>query len=229
MAKRKVAQEEIVEVQTVQGSSAPFWEVYQKEIMYAIGAVLAIGLIYFGYKKMIVEPKQTEAVAAMWRAEMMFERDSFKLALENPGLEADGFLAVIDKFGGTPAGNMAKYYAGVSYMRLNDFDNAIQYMEDFDAEGDLLPVMKYGVLGDCYAEKQDFAKALSMYEKAADAGDNEVLQSVYLKRFAMLSEKQGNKDAAIKAYERLRRDYPNQSSQDWREVEKYIYRAGGGQ
>jgi tetratricopeptide (TPR) repeat protein len=216
-------------VQTVQGSSAPFWEVYQKEIMYAIGAVLAIGLIYFGYKKMIVEPKQTEAVAAMWRAEMMFERDSFKLALENPGLEADGFLAVIDKFGGTPAGNMAKYYAGVSYMRLNDFDNAIQYMEDFDAEGDLLPVMKYGVLGDCYAEKQDFAKALSMYEKAADAGDNEVLQSVYLKRFAMLSEKQGNKDAAIKAYERLRRDYPNQSSQDWREVEKYIYRAGGGQ
>lgn len=228
MAKRKVDQEETVVEQPVQEHTAPFWEVYQKEILYAIGAFALIFLVWWGYKKLIVEPKQQEAVASMWKAQSMFERDSFKMALENPGVDADGFLAVIDKYGSTPAGNTAQYYAGVCYLQLGDFDNAIKYMEDFDAEGDILPGMKYGILGDCYAEKQDFSKALSMYEKAADA-PNDLVASIYLKRFALLNEKQGNKDAAVKAYERLRRDYPNPTAQDWRDVEKYIYRAGGGQ
>lgn len=229
MAKRKVEQEETVLVQPVNEPTASFWDVYQKQILYGVGAVLAIVIVYFGYKKVLIEPKQAEAVSAMWRAEMMFERDSFQLALENPGLDAEGFLAIIDNYSGTPAANIANYYAGVCYLRMGNFDSAIQHLEDFVAEGDLLPSMKAGVLGDCYAEKGDYAKAIDLYEDASNAGNNEVLQSIYLKRFAMLSEKQGNKEAAAAAYERLRRDYPNQMSQDWREIEKYIYRAGGGQ
>lgn len=226
MAKRKVDQEETVVEQPVQEHTASFWEVYQKEIMYAVGAVALIFLVWWGYKKLIVEPKQQEAVATMWKAQSMFERDSFKMALENPGVDAEGFIAIIDKYGSTPAGNAAKYYAGVCYLQMGDFDNAIKYMEDFDAAGDVTPGMKYGILGDCYSEKQDYAKALSMYEKASETS-NEVVAAIYLKRFGMLNEKQGNKEAAVKAYERLRRDLPNPTSQDWRDIEKYIARAGG--
>ena len=164
----------------------------------------------------------------MWQAEQQFGRDSFQLALNDPGGGFDGFLALADKFSGTPAGNMAHYYAGVCYLQSGSFDEAISQMEDFSADGELLPALKYGVMGDCYAEKEDFGKALDLYEKAADATKNDLLGMYYLKKLGMLNEKQGNKDAALEAYERIRRDYANQNSGDWRDIEKYIYRAGGG-
>lgn len=232
MAKRKVTQSAAdvqVDVQEVQAPAQSFWVKNQNLILYAVGGLALIVLGWWGYKVMIVEPQQKEAVSAMWQAQIQFDRDSFQLALENPGGGFDGFLGIIDKYGGTAAGNSAKYYAGICYLHLGDFDKAIQYMDDFDPVGELLPIMKYGILGDCYSEKKEYDKALSYYEKASEAGKTDLLVAYYLKKLGMLYDYQGNKDAAKKAYERLRRDFPNPASADWRDVEKYIYRAGGPQ
>ncbi len=231
MAKRKATQAEdaIVEVQEVQATSQPFWEKNPNIILYA---VLAVALIFGGwwaYKNLIVAPKQKEAVDAMWQAQMQFDRDSFKLALENPGGGFEGFLGIIDKFGGTPAGNLSKYYAGVCYLQMGDLDNTISYMDQFSADGDMMPIMKNGILGDAYADKGDFAKALEYYEKASKAGKNDVLAAVYLKKLGQLNDMQGNKEAAAAAFERLRTEFPNPNSPEWREVEKYIYKSGAGQ
>ena len=230
MAKRKSDQIEIVEVEQAPGApySTPIWEQYPNLLLYAVAAIALAVAGWWLYKEMIVKPKQVEAVSAMWQAEQQFGRDSFQLALNDPGGGFDGFLALADKFSGTPAGNMAHYYAGVCYLQSGSFDEAISQMEDFSADGELLPALKYGVMGDCYAEKEDFGKALDLYEKAADATKNDLLGMYYLKKLGMLNEKQGNKDAALKTYERIRRDYANQNSGDWRDIEKYIYRVGGG-
>jgi len=229
MAKRKVSQEEPVLVaQEVTTVSQPFLEKYQNLIMYALGGVLLVFAGWWLYKTMIVAPKQQEAVASMWQAEMQFGRDSFQMALENPGGGFDGFVALADKYSGTPAGNASKYYAGICYLQMGDFENAIKYLNDFSPEGELLPAMKYGALGDAYSEQKDFSKALSLYEKAAEATENDILAAYYLKKLGMLYEHEGNTEAALKTYERLRKDYPNPQSADWRDIEKYIYRAGGG-
>jgi tetratricopeptide (TPR) repeat protein len=231
MAKRKSDQIEVVEVEQTTASqySVPFWEKYANILLYAVGAIALAIAGWWLYKEMVVKPKQVEAVAAMWQAEQQFGRDSFQLALNDPGGGFDGFLAIADKFSGTPAGNMAHYYAGICYLQSGDFDNAIAQMEEFDGVGDLLPAIKYGVMGDAYAEKEDFDSALKYYEKASDAAENDLLATYFLKKLGMLHEIQGNKDAAIKAFERIRRDYANPQSGDWRDIEKYIYRMGGGQ
>lgn len=231
MAKRKStksAADAQVEVQEVKPAAAPFWETNQNLLLYVLGGLALIVMGWWGYKVLVVEPQQKEAVGAMWQAQVQFDRDSFQLALENPGGGYDGFLKIIDKYGSSQAGNSAKYYAGICYLHMGDFDNAIKYLEDFSADGDLLPIMKYGVLGDCYSEKKDFDKALSYYEKAADAGKNQLMAAYFQKKLGLLYEYQGNKEGAKKAFERLYRDFPNPSSADWRDVEKYIYKAGGG-
>jgi tetratricopeptide (TPR) repeat protein len=160
----------------------------------------------------------------MWQAEQQFGRDSFQLALDNPGGGYEGFAALADKYGASKAGNACKYYAAICNLQTGKFDEAISYMEKFDAAGEILPAIKYGVLGDCYSEKQDFAKALDYYEKAADAAGVDVVAIYYLKKLGMLNEHEGKKDAAYKAYERIRRDYPNPQISDWRDIDKYIYR-----
>lgn len=229
MAKRKVVPTEtVVEVPQAQPRMQINWEKYQNYLVYVIGAVALIAAGWWGYKSLIVAPQQEEAVAGMWQAQMRFEQDSFSLALTNPGGGADGFLGIIDNYGGTPAGNLAKYYAGVCYLYEKDYDNAIKYLEDFDADGDLMPIMKNGLLGDAWSEKQDYAKALDYYEKASNVGNNDPLSAYYLKKFGLLNEHQGNKEAALKAYERLKKDFANASLPDWQSIDKYIYRAGGG-
>lgn len=228
MAKRKSDQTEaVVEQANSAPYSVPFWEKYANILFYVVGAIVLVIAGWWVYKELVVKPKQVEAVAAMWQAEQQFSRDSFQLALNDPGGGFDGFLAIADKFSGTPAGNLARYYAGVCYLQSGDFDNAISQMNEFSPDDDLLPSMKYGVMGDSYAEKQDFGKALDYYEKAADAAENDLVGMFFLKKLGMLHEIQGNKDAALKAFERMRKDFANPQSGDWRDVEKYIYRLGG--
>lgn len=226
MAKRKFTEtaEELVVEEVKNTTNIPFWQKNQHYILYALGGIAVLFLGWWLYKSQIQEPKQQEAVTSMWRAEQMFQQDSFTSALNGPAGGYDGFLALADKYSGTPAGNLAKYYAGICYLQTGDFDNAISFLESSDASGAILPAFRYGALGDAYSEKKDFGKALDLYEKATKATDNEVIASYYLKKLGMLNEFQGNKEAAKAAYERLRRDYPNQMSQDWREIEKYLYR-----
>ncbi|MFN0014378.1 MAG: tetratricopeptide repeat protein [Saprospiraceae bacterium] len=227
MAKRKTAKatEAEVEVQEVTASARPSWLTNQNMLLYVAGGIALIVLGWWGYKVLVVEPQQEEAVNAMWQAQAQFERDSFRLALENPGGGYEGFASIADKYGSSDAGNIAKYYAGVCCLQLGEVDKAIEYMEDYSASGTMMPIMKNGILGDCYSEKKEYDKALDFYEKAADAGKNDALVAYYLKKLGMLHDHQGNKEAAAEAFERMRRDHPVPSSPDWRDIEKYIYRA----
>jgi tetratricopeptide (TPR) repeat protein len=228
MAKRKAAPSADgieVDVREITGAPAqPFWEKNQKLLTYFIGGLLVLVAAYWGYKILVAGPQEKEAQDAMWQAQVQFDRDSFKLALENPGAGYEGFLALADKYSSTNAGNAAKYYCGVCYLHMGDYDNAITYLEKFSPDGSLLPVMKYGVMGDCYSEKGDFDKAIKMYEKAADQGENKLLSAHYLKKAGMLNEFQGNKAAAKADYERVKLEFVNTTSPDWRDIDKYISR-----
>jgi len=152
----------------------------------------------------------------------MFEKDSFALSLTNPGGGFMGFLDIIDEFGGTSAANSAHYYAGIAYLQLGQYDAAIDYLESFDSEGTILGYTRLGAIGDAYSEKNDFANALSYYEKAANAGDNEVLASYYLKKVGLLYEKQGQYSDAKAAFEKIKNEFPN--SQEGTDIDKYIAR-----
>ncbi len=196
----------------------------QKMLTYGvIGILLAVGL-YFAYKVLWVGSRQTDAVEQMQFAEQMFEQDSFNLALTNPGGGNKGFLAIIDEYSGTPTSNLCHMYAGICYLNMGQFDKAIEYLEDYSAGGDVLGISKWCALGDAYGEKNDLDKALSCYKKAVDAGNNEAQTPICLKKLAMLSEKKGDKAAAIEAYTRLKREFA--TTQDGRDADKYLARLG---
>ena len=143
------------------------------------------------------------------------------MALENPGGGFEGFLDVIDNYGGTDAANLASYYAGISYLNLGKFEAAIEYLKEFSPAGNVTPAMKNGALGDAYSELGQFDEALSYYKKAADS-DNEFLSPYYLKKYGLLSEKQGDTKAALNAYQEIKKKYYN--STEALDIDKYIAR-----
>jgi len=230
MAKRKRTRpqendEVLVDLGEAQKSASDFIEENQSKLFYGLlAAVLLVGG-YFAYKYLIVAPKQGEAVEQMFKAQEQFDRDSFRLALTEPGAGYPGFVQITEDYSGTKAANTAAYYAGVSYLNLGQYDAAIAYLSDFSPSGDIMPIMKAGALGDAYAEKGDLGQAMSYYKKAVSAGDNEILTAYYLKKVGMLNEKNGDMSAANAAYSKIRNNYPN--SPEAGDIDKYIFRTKG--
>jgi tetratricopeptide (TPR) repeat protein len=159
----------------------------------------------------------------MFQAQLQFERDSFTLALTNPGGGFSGFLDIIDNYKGTPAANIANYYAGISYLNLGQYEAALDYLKTYKASGEIGSMMKYGAMGDAYSELNDLDKALKNYKSAVSAADNEALTPYYLKKLGMLYEKQGKYSDAKSLYQRIKTEYPE--SPIAVDIEKYIVRA----
>lgn len=222
---RKKADETLVDIVEVRDQAQGFFEKNQR-LLFGLGiALIAIfgGIII--YKNFYQAPREAEAIDKMNLAQYQFERDSFAQALTNPGVGSSGFLEIIDSYGGTKAANLALYYAGVSYLNLGQFEAAADFLEDFSSDGEILPVMKHGALGDAYSELGRMDDAISSYKKAVNQSDNDVLTSYYLKKLGMLQEKQGNLEAAKDAYERIKADFPNSPYAS--DIDKYLTRVAG--
>ena len=192
-----------------------------------LGGLLALVLIiggFFAYNNFYKQPRQEAAIKAMTQAQIQFERDSFALALENPGADGEGFLDIIDNYSGTPAANLANYYAGICWLNLGEYEAAISYLQDYDASGEVLPIMKYGAIGDAKGELGQLDEASDFYKKAIAAGENDYLAAYYLKKMGQLFEKNGKLDQAKEAYMRIQKDFPNSTFA--RDIEKYIARVG---
>ena len=183
--------------------------------------VLIIGGL-FAYNYMYKVPREIESQKQMRQAQFQFERDSFALALTNPGGGYSGFLDIIDNYGGTKAANLSNYYAGISYLNLGQYEVAIDYLNDFKASDNILPITKYGAIAAAYGELQDFDKAISFYKKAINAGDNDFLIAYYHKNIGLLYEKQGNFAESKKHFEEIKTKYPN--STESTDIDKYISR-----
>src|SRR5690554_5938787 len=97
----------------------------QKHIFTFIGVIALGALIYMGYQQFISAPKEKEAAAELFQAENYFkaaENTTAKDSIYNLALHGGdgkyGFLKIIENYGNTPSGNLAKYYAGMTYMNL---------------------------------------------------------------------------------------------------------------
>lgn len=183
---------------------------FLKNRNYIVGAlgvlILAIGG-YFGYKKLYMEPRVLSAQDNISGAQAYFAKDSFDLALNGDGA-VSGFISIADKYGNTPSGNMAHYYAGICYMQKGDLDNAIKHLEKYNPGTDEIAGVTYVQLGHAYADKKDYTKAINMYKKAGESANNNLQSPAYFKYAADLMADQNDLKGALDLYRKIKTLYP---------------------
>jgi predicted negative regulator of RcsB-dependent stress response len=189
---------------------------YKKQInMGLLVVLLAVGG-YFGFNQFYLTPLEKEAQAAIFPAQTLFEQDSINAALQ-------GFESVADEYGLTKAGNLAHYYAGVCLMRKGEFQNAIDHVDKFSTDNELVGPLAIGLKGDAYVELNDLSKGAGLYMKAAAASKNKLTAPIFLKKAGLAFEELKEYGDAVSAYEKIKNDYSDaQESQD---IDKYIARA----
>lgn len=186
------------------------------------GAVLLAALGYFAYTNFLVGPQEKDAQKEIFGAEQYYAQDSFKLALNGDGNKM-GFLQIIENYGSSKTANLAHYYAGSSYLRTGEFENAITYFKKYDAEDDVTGALALGGIGDANLELKRNDEALKYYKKAAEWDNNYFSAPVYLMKAAMVYELKNEWKSAADLYEKIKKDYPE--STEAREIERYIARA----
>ncbi|MFH0893604.1 MAG: tetratricopeptide repeat protein [Bacteroidota bacterium] len=198
-----------------------FVEKNKKIFIIVIAAIVLVIGGYFGYKKFYLEPKSQEAQEAMFMAEKYFAKDSLKLALKGDGVNA-GFIEIVDNYGMTPSGNLANYYAGICYLRLGQFQNAIDYLSEFDSDDQMLGPIALGGIGDANLELGNIDQAIEYYIQASEKSVNNFTTPIYLLKLAQAYETQAKFEDAIKIYERLRSEFVR--TYEGREAEKFLAR-----
>ncbi len=195
---------------------------YQKPIAIGVTAIIVLIAGWYAYTNYIVKPKGDQASDAIFKAQQYFAEDSVKLALNGDGV-SKGFLYIMNSYGGTKQANLSKYYAGVCYLKLGDFNNAVKYLKDFSTDAKQVQMMAYGCLGDAYSELGKNDDAVNYYKKAAETFDkDETIASEYLFRAALKLETLGKNSEALATYKQIKEKFP-QTERGY-EAGKYIYR-----
>lgn len=220
-AKNPKPLENLKEVEHALTSAEQFFEDNSKIISMIFGAAIVIALIFLLSHRFYFAPREAKAKDQLWAAQQYFEKDSFNLAINGDG-NYPGFLDIIDNYGRTNAGKLARYYTGVSYLHLGKYKDAIEYLEAFKTEDFLLGPVKLGVTGDAYAELGEKDKALKLYLEAAELNNNALSSPFYYLKAGQLYESTGNKEKVLAIYRMIKDKYAE--SEEGRTIDKYIAR-----
>tara|TARA_B100001540_G_C15660023_1_gene575107 strand:+ start:257 stop:937 length:681 start_codon:yes stop_codon:yes gene_type:complete len=223
MAKKpNKSEDQFVQVEEALTRTEQFVEDNQKNITRGITIIVAVIALIIGVKKLYLEPLQESAQTDMYMAELYFQKDSFNIALNGDG-QYLGFIDIADEYGLTKSGKLANYYAGLCYLNLGDFDNAIDYLQDFSSDDIILSSLALGCIGDAYMELGNINKALGYYKDAANNNINSFTTPKYLFKQAMIYELEGDYSDALDIYNTIKDDYSD--SREANQIEKYISRA----
>jgi tetratricopeptide (TPR) repeat protein len=222
MAKNKkdVNPQTISNVEQTLTRTEQYLEENYKTILTGLAVIVAIvGLAWLG--KLYLSKRDDEAQSQMYQAERYLEMDSLKLALNGDGNYL-GFLDIAKSYKLTKAGNLALYSAGICYLHLGQYQDAIDCLGKYSKKDKVIGSLAIGATGDAYVELGDADKGISKYMEAADYAKNSFNTPLFLMKAGELYELNGKYADALKVYERIQSEYPE--STEGTTIDKYIAR-----
>ena len=223
MAKKtNKTEDQFAQVEEALTKTEQYIEDNQKNLIRIVGVIVGVIALVIGFQNLYIEPLEKEAQTDIYMAELYFQKDSFSLALNGDG-QYLGFVDVADEYSWTKVGQLANYYAGLCYLHLGEYENAIEYLEDFSSDDIVLSTLALGCIGDAYMELGDTDNALSKYEDATYNSDNEFTKPIYMLKQAMIHEQNGDYDDALSLYNDIKLNF--KTSREAYGIESYISRA----
>ncbi len=177
-----------------------------KPIVYGILAAVVIffaAIIGFNY---LQDQKQQRAIVEMASSVRDFEQGNYQAALD--GVDGSpGLLEIIDQYGRTDAGNLARFYAADAYFRTGQYDEALSQFQAYDIEADYIGASALAGEAAIYELRGEFERAGDLYSRAASLFESDVTSPGYLLDAARAYVRAGNVDDAMDAYDTITTSY----------------------
>jgi len=205
-----------------------FYETNKKMITYVGGGLIAIIAAFCFFKFYYLPEKENEASNEIFWAQNYFDVDSFNIALKggvtvmSPDGQKQimGFEQIADEYSMTKTGSLANYCAGICYLRTGKFEQAIEFLQKYSGDDEMIAPIAVGAIGDCNMELNKVDEAIKFYLKAAETSNNNFTTPFYLKKAGFAYEQKANFSEALALYERIQKEYGR--SNEGKEIERDI-------
>ncbi len=202
-----------------------FYEQNKKMIQYALTALVVIVIAFVVYTNNR-RTNDEKAAAELGKVFPVFDAGAsdvrqYKTAIDGqPERGIMGLKAIVDNYGGTASGEIARFYLATAYLNLGEYDDAIRQFKNFSGSGKLLKAAAQAGLGAGYEAKGEYRLAGASYEQAAATGDVTATIPQYLSAAGRCYGLAGEKEKAVSLFKRLQREYPTSSYA--RDAERYL-------
>ncbi|MFI3239061.1 MAG: tetratricopeptide repeat protein [Bacteroidales bacterium] len=190
----------------------------QKAITRGIIAVVAVAALVLGYIYGIHNPKVEASKDAIAMADIaaMQQNDSIALAQ---------YMAVADQYSTAPANRAALEAASRLYLD-GEYENAIAYLQKYDASKTVVGAAAQSLMADCYVNLKNYDEAIKYFDKAiAYSADNAIYTPVFMLKKATVLAAKGEYAAEAKVYADILANYPEYEAAYNVNIEKYKARA----
>lgn len=211
------------------------WVSKNQNYILGIIGVIAVGVLgYLAYTQFVQKPKEANAANEMYYPQQYFDQalnsETAKDSLYNLALNGAegkyGFLDIVDEYPGTKAANLANYSAGMAYLNTQKYQEAIDHLEEFKSDDDILGALAKGGLGDAFMQLGQPAEALGYYEKALTHSTNGYTTPKFLFKSGVTAMELGRNEKALQYFERIKNEFPD--SDEAKSIDAFIGMAKSG-
>ena len=220
--KKKITRKEMKEDTLITSyvRATTFFEENKKRINIVLTVVIVLAAAIYFYTKNRAADNE-KAATELAKVFSLYDNGQYQIAIDGVReRNIGGLKSIVDEYGSTHAGNLAKLYLGNAYFSLGKYADALKQYEDFSADGQLMVVSRYSALGASYEALGDHKEAANYFEKAATKYSNDLNAAENLNNAARNYAAAGQKEQAMELYKKLKKNYP--TSTFGREADRYI-------
>jgi len=191
----------------------------QRSLVFAVaGGIVVIILLIVGWS-FYQANRADQALQAMTTAVQRYENGDYQAAIDGDA-SFMGLIEIAESYGGTDAGNLARYYAADALFRTGDHERSLEWFQAYDKSADYLGASAFAGEAAIRELNDEHERAGELFQRAATVYPSEITAPGYLMSAARAYKAAGENDRAIEMYERIRDDYPD--SQQAQSVDYYI-------
>lgn len=226
------ATENVFEGLDSNANKAEEWILKNQKILLSVLGVLVVGVLgYMAYMRFVQEPTEAKAANELAYPRAYFNQAQTNLvaadslyALALNGADGKyGLIEIAQKYSSTKAGNLAKYYAGISYLKTKDYKKGIEFLSDYSSDDMMTNAIANGAIGDAFANLEQLEEALEYYTKAAASKPNDFTTPIYLNKAATTALSLGKYKKAEEMYSRIKSEFSK--SEQAKDIEGKINQA----
>ena len=145
----------------------------------------------------------------------LYQQQQYKLAITgDPNQQIPGLKQIVESYDGTPTGQIAMIYLGNAYLYTDELDKALAVFDDASPDSDMLNAAAVAGKAAVYEAKKNWTEAASLFEKASEMFENDLLTSGRQLSAGRAYALAGNKEKAKAMFELVKESKSTRYHQD---------------
>jgi tetratricopeptide (TPR) repeat protein len=217
ITKRELKQDALI---TSYANFTAWYAGHKKQVgtVLTVAVVVVLGVVVYLNNQATNNEKASTDLAKVYS---FFDGGQYQQAIDGiPERNIPGLKSIVENYGGTRSGDMARFYLASAYYSMGKYDDALEQFEDTGDLGPRLGVARLSGMAGCYEARQKYSEAGEYYEKAATAYADDINAAENLNNAARSYASAGNKEKALELYKKLKKSYPTTSF--GREADRFI-------